>query len=149
MRLEKRLASTEWKMPLKFEYTARNTPQPNHLAALKIFLICNKARAALVWAHVSNKYRFRIFPKFVEGITQLDLLVTVEIDGVTKARIRNFGKYIPKFATKLRNFGRSGSCDNKEKGAVSCSGQIYIMHVCELLSQCWWWCLYHVWSYYE
>ena len=115
MRLEKRLASAEWKMPLKFEYTARNTPQQNHLAELKIFLICNKARAALVRAHVPNEYRFRIFPKFVEGITQLDWLVTVEIENVTKTRIEHFGKQIPKFAKKLRILGEAGVVTTKKK----------------------------------
>ena len=70
IRLKMRLASAEWRMPLKFEYTPRNTPQRNHLAELKTFLICNKARAALVRTHILNEYRFRIFLKFVEGITQ-------------------------------------------------------------------------------
>ena len=82
---------------------------------MKIFLICNNARAALVRAHVPNEYKFRIFPKFVEGITQLDWLVTVEIDGVTKTRIEHSGNQIPKFAKQLRILGEAGVVTTRKK----------------------------------
>jgi len=45
--LDQRLKSHDWKMLMNFEYTPRHTPQHNHLAELKIHLVCNKAQAAM------------------------------------------------------------------------------------------------------
>jgi hypothetical protein len=38
--LEDTLHSSQWKMPIAFEYTARNAPQQNHLAEIGIYVIC-------------------------------------------------------------------------------------------------------------
>jgi hypothetical protein len=37
--LEDTLHSSQWKIPIAFEYTARNTPQQNHLAEIGIYVI--------------------------------------------------------------------------------------------------------------
>lgn len=40
-KLKERCDSAEWKMGIKFEFTARNTPQQNHLAELGLTTIAN------------------------------------------------------------------------------------------------------------
>jgi hypothetical protein len=45
--LEDTLHSSQWKMPIAFEYTARNTPQQNHLAEIGIYVICCRGRALM------------------------------------------------------------------------------------------------------
>ena len=39
--LQKKIDSTEWNLGIKFEYTARDTPQQNHLAELGFTHIFN------------------------------------------------------------------------------------------------------------
>ena len=38
--LETIIHSSEWKIPIEFENTARNAPQQNHLAKIGIHVIC-------------------------------------------------------------------------------------------------------------
>ncbi len=45
--LEKRLQSANWKMLVKMEYTAANTPQQNALVEVKFIYLAAKARAAM------------------------------------------------------------------------------------------------------
>ena len=60
-KLEERMRSADYKLYLKWEYTSRNSPQFNHLAELKIHLLCNKGRALMIRANVPTKYRYRCF----------------------------------------------------------------------------------------
>jgi hypothetical protein len=56
--LETMLHSSEWKMPIEFEYTARNTPQQNHLAEIGIYVICCQGRALMSRANSPRIYRY-------------------------------------------------------------------------------------------
>ncbi len=51
-KLEKRLQSADWKLPVKMEYTAANTPQQNALVEVKLTYLVAKARAAMHAAEV-------------------------------------------------------------------------------------------------
>ena len=46
--LQKKIDSTEWNLGIKFEYTARNTPQQNYLAELGFTHIFNQAMAMMM-----------------------------------------------------------------------------------------------------
>jgi hypothetical protein len=46
-KLEKRLQSADWKLPVKMEYTAANTLQQNALVEVKSTYLAAKARAAM------------------------------------------------------------------------------------------------------
>ncbi len=51
-KLEKRLQRANWKLPMKMEYTATNTPQQNALVEVKFIYLAAKARAAMHAAEV-------------------------------------------------------------------------------------------------
>ena len=51
-KLAKRAHSSDWKMKIKFELTARNTPQQNHLAELGFVTIMNRAKAMMIAANI-------------------------------------------------------------------------------------------------
>ena len=108
VKLDNRVKDSDWKMTMDFEYTPRNTPQYNHLAELKIHLICNKARALMIDANVPRKYRYRCFVLATSTAMMLDWLVTVDIAGIEKSRFEHCFGCLPKFATNLRTWGEAG-----------------------------------------
>ena len=108
VRLEKRAKDAKWKMTMEFEFTPRKTPRFNHLAELKIHLICNKARAMMIEANVPRKYRYRCFVLANSCAMMLDWLVTVVINGVEKSRFNHCFECLRKFAGNLRTWGEAG-----------------------------------------
>jgi hypothetical protein len=64
--LEKRLQSADWKLPVKMEYTAANTPQQNALVEVKFTYLAATA--------VSRNRRLDFFPEVVMTMTKLDWL---------------------------------------------------------------------------
>jgi hypothetical protein len=61
-KLEKRLQSADWKLPVKMEYTAANTPQQNALVKVKFTYPAANARAAMHAAEVPRDRRLEFFP---------------------------------------------------------------------------------------
>jgi hypothetical protein len=100
--LEEALHSSQWKMPIEFEYTARNTPQQNHLAEIGIYVICCCGRALMSRADSPKKYHYRMFWLAMETACVLDWLIVVTIDGVMAMKI------IPAFVKHLKTFGEAG-----------------------------------------
>jgi hypothetical protein len=41
VKLEKRAGSKDWQLGIKFEYTARENPQQNHLAEIGLTVVAN------------------------------------------------------------------------------------------------------------
>ena len=56
--LEQRSGSADWKLGLKYEFTARDTPQQNHLAELGFSVIANRGRAMFSKANVPRELRY-------------------------------------------------------------------------------------------
>ena len=106
--LEKECTGSNWKMVMDFEFTARDTPQQNHLAEIGIFNTSCKGRAMMSEAIIPSIYKFRCFVLATEMAGQLDWLVAVTIDGVTKTKYEHFYGRPPKFAPHLRLFGQLG-----------------------------------------
>eukprot|EP00957_Ditylum_brightwellii_P197981 15083134-Ditylum_brightwellii.AAC.1 len=50
--LEKRAKSSDWKFDITFEYTARDTPQQNHLAELGFSVLAARGRTLMYRANV-------------------------------------------------------------------------------------------------
>ncbi len=63
-KLEKRLHSADWKLQVKMECTAADTPQQNALVELKFTCFTAKARAAMHTAGVSKERRLEVFLKW-------------------------------------------------------------------------------------
>jgi hypothetical protein len=62
-KLQKRAESCDWKFAINWEFTARDTPQQNHLAELGFAVLANRGRALMHMAHIPKKTRYQIFPK--------------------------------------------------------------------------------------
>ena len=71
---------------MDFEYTARDTPQQNHLAELAFATIANKGRAMMHAANLSLEMRYRVHREAFQTATLLDGLVPVEINGRVASR---------------------------------------------------------------
>eukprot|EP00957_Ditylum_brightwellii_P083009 6310680-Ditylum_brightwellii.AAC.1 len=78
--LEKRSQSKDWRMNPEFEYTARATPQQNHLAELAFATLGNKGRTLMHQANVPEAMKYKVFPKAFMAATLLDRLVVVEVN---------------------------------------------------------------------
>jgi hypothetical protein len=71
-KLEKRLHSADWKLPVKMEYTAANTPQQNAPVEVEFTYLAAKARAAMHAAEVLRNRRLEFSPEVIMTITKLD-----------------------------------------------------------------------------
>jgi hypothetical protein len=95
-------------MPIKFEYTARNAPQQNHLAEIGIYVIYCRGRALMSRANSPKKYHYRMFWLATETACVLDWLTLVTINGVMATKIKHFSNSIPVFVNHLQTFGEAG-----------------------------------------
>jgi hypothetical protein len=71
-KLEKRLHSAGWKLLVKIQYTAANSPQQNALVEVKFTYLASKARAAKHAAKVPRNRRLEFFPEVIMTMTKLD-----------------------------------------------------------------------------
>jgi hypothetical protein len=80
--LHDRSDSSDWKLGIKIECTARNTPQQNHLAEQGFAHIAKLGRALMNHANVPLKWRFKLFVKAFKTATVLDGLQVITLDGI-------------------------------------------------------------------
>ena len=113
--LETKSNGESYNLGLVFEYTARGTPQQNHLAELKLASIANRGRAMMNRAHIPLELRYHLFRYAATTATKLDMLVVVEIDGVKKMRCEHWCGKIPEFAKYLKVWGEAGTVTLKGK----------------------------------
>jgi hypothetical protein len=84
--LEARCKSKDWQFGFEFEYTARATPQHNHMAELGVAALVNKGRALMFKANIPEKYRYYFFREAFCTATDLDGLVFIEVSGKKATR---------------------------------------------------------------
>ncbi len=106
--LVKRLQSADWKLQVKMEYTAANTPQQNALVEVKFTYLAAKARAAKHAAAVPRDGRLELLPEVIMTMTKLDWLKLITINKVKKTRIEHYGLPLPNFTQYLRTWGEAG-----------------------------------------
>jgi hypothetical protein len=107
--LENRLYSAYWKLPVKMECTAANTPQQNALVEVKFTYLMAKARAAVHAAEVPRNRRLEFFPEVIMTMTKLDWLTLITLNKVKKTRIEHYGLPVPNFTKYLRTWGEAES----------------------------------------
>jgi hypothetical protein len=88
-------------MPIKFEFTGRDTPQRNYLAKVGLATIASR-RWAIMSAATIPKELCQIFWREAFQLPYLDGLVLVEIDGVLKTRFEHWEGTLPRFLRYLR-----------------------------------------------
>ncbi len=121
-KLEKRLHSADWNLPVKMEYIAANTPQQNPLVEVKFTYLASKARAALHAADVPSNRRFEFFPEVIMTLAKLDWLKLITINTVKKTRIEHYGLPLPNFTRYLRTWGEAGIIKTGKDGEIGDRG---------------------------
>ena len=87
LKLQKRMASADWKIPIKVEFTARNTPQQNSRAETSFTGLSGRARAMMNAANIPNGTRGKVGIEALKTAVQLDGLVPVTINGRSVQKI--------------------------------------------------------------
>jgi len=108
-KLEARMQSVDWQMNIKVEYTARDTPQQNHLAELAFAVIANRGRAMMSKANIPMETRYRLYSEAFKTATLLDGLVITTLDGKSLTRYEHWDGKLPEFAKHLRTWGEAGT----------------------------------------
>jgi hypothetical protein len=85
--LKTRCESKDWKFNIKFEYTARDTPQQNSKAERGLATIANRVRAMMAAANMPEEVRYRVWSKVTEMACVLDCLVPIKINGIVISRL--------------------------------------------------------------
>jgi hypothetical protein len=98
---------------IKFEYTARNTPQQNHLAEQGFAHIAKLGRALMNHANIPLKWRFKLFAEAFKTATLLDGLRVVTLNGVIDAQYKHWRGTNPKFIEHLCAWGESWNGQSK------------------------------------
>ena len=111
---ENKLMQTEangpvWKMGLAFEFTARDTPQHNHLVERGFYTISSKAKALMVDANIPMDMRYVLFRTAVITATYLDGLIVQCVDGHSATRFVHFFGRNPAWSNHLRTYGEAGT----------------------------------------
>jgi hypothetical protein len=114
--LQERSDSSDWKLGIKFQYAARNTPQQNHLVELGFAHITKLGRALMNHANVPLKWRFKLFAKAFKTATLLDGLRVIKLDGVNDTRFKHWCGTNPKFIEHLCTWGEVGTVNLKSIG---------------------------------
>jgi hypothetical protein len=107
-KVEERSMEAQWKLGIKFEYTARDTPQQNSLAEVGFTTIANQGRAMMIGANLPPEVRYKLFREAFSCATMLDWLVVVHLDGETKTRVEHWCSNLPAWAKALRTWGEAG-----------------------------------------
>jgi hypothetical protein len=113
--LVKKLNSKKWKLYPKIEWTARDTPQQNHLVEVGFATLYGRGRALMIEAKIPQNKRHIVGQKAFETATKLDGLIPITINRVTKTRAEHFGNEVPSFANRLRKWGEAGIVKTRTK----------------------------------
>jgi hypothetical protein len=115
--LEARLNSLDWKMGnIRFEYTARDTPQANCLVEIGFNTLYNRARAMLHYANVPWSIRGLVAKDCIKTATLLDSLLSIKLGDKTATRWEHYYGEKPKFGPYLKIWGMAGVVKTKMVG---------------------------------
>eukprot|EP00957_Ditylum_brightwellii_P117036 8927398-Ditylum_brightwellii.AAC.2 len=64
--LEMRAQSSDWQFAITFEYTARDTPQQNHLAELGSAVLAAHGHTLMHRANVPKATGYQVFPRLLK-----------------------------------------------------------------------------------
>ena len=100
-KLKERSESANWKLGIDFEFTARVTPQQNHLAEIGFAVIANKGHALFASVNVPLKLRYKLVNEAFKMAMLLNGLVVVEINGKKATRFEHWYGKNPAFVNHL------------------------------------------------
>jgi hypothetical protein len=88
--LKNRSHSIDWKLPIKFDFTVRDTPQRNYLAEVGLGTIVERGRAIMSAAKVPKELCQIFWQEAFQTSTYLDGLILTTVNGVTKTRFEHW-----------------------------------------------------------
>jgi hypothetical protein len=115
IKLAEQLKHKDWKLPVKVEWTARDTPQQNSPAEVGFSTLGGRARSMLQDANVPEGLRKVLMLEAVKTATLLDGLIPIDIEGSIKTRYEHQYGTLPLFAKALRTFGEAGTVTIKSR----------------------------------
>jgi septum formation inhibitor MinC len=115
LKLEKQAQSNNWNLGITFEKTARDTPQQNGLAEIRITVVANKARAMMTHANVPHKIKYKLFKEFYKTSTLLDGFIVISCNNIEDTRYVHWGGNNPNFTNSLHVWGEAGTVKIKTK----------------------------------
>jgi hypothetical protein len=121
-KLEKRLQSADWKLQVKMEYTAADTPQQNTLVEVKFTYLAAKAMAAMHAIGVPGERRLDFFPQVIMTMTKLEWLKLITINEVKKTGTKHYGLPLPRFTQYLHTWGEAGIIKTRKDGRTGEQG---------------------------
>ena len=121
--LEQCMNGAAWKLDIDVEYTARDTPQQNHLAELSLAKIASKGQALMASANVPQDMCYRLFREAMTTATLLDNLMVVNVSGKEGTRFEHFTGKNTRFASHLRTWGEAGTVKLKTKATPKIGNQ--------------------------
>ena len=126
--LVKALNGKNWQLYPKIEFTAKNTPQQNHLVEVGFATLYGRGRSMMTEANVPPEKRHVVGQKAFETATKLDGLIPVTIDGKCLPRVVHATGELPPFAKYLRKWGEAGVVKTKTQGTPKMQdrGSIYM-----------------------
>ena len=74
-KLEETCKAKQWQLPLKFEYTARATPQQNSVVEKKFNTLASRARATMSGANIPPEIRKHVCKECINCCTHIDGLI--------------------------------------------------------------------------
>jgi hypothetical protein len=94
-------------MPIKFEFTGRDTSQRNYLAKVGLATIASRERAIMSAAAIPKELHQNFWREAFLTSTYLDGLILVEIDGALKTQFEHWEGTLPQFLRYLRKWGEA------------------------------------------
>ena len=113
IKLVQQAQGVEWRLLIKFEFTAQDTPQQNYLAEIALYCAGDlaramRARAIMARASIPLKHRYQLFPNTIWTADQLHSLTVITINDKMATQYKHFRDAIPQSAHHLCTWGEMG-----------------------------------------
>jgi hypothetical protein len=100
-----------WMLAFEVIFTARKI-------RMAFTVIAAQARSMLIAAQVPDLQQFKLWPEVIMTAMFLNNLVSVILNGESKARWEHAGHKLPVWVKNLQNFGEAGTVKEGKKGKV-------------------------------
>ena len=126
-------------MKTKIEYTAKGTPQQNHMAELGFTTIAARTRATMNRANIPMEMRYKLFGEIANTVAKVDMLTVITLNGEKKTRYEHYQGTLPGFANHLRTIGEAGTVQIGKNGKVKDRGvtMIFVGYATQHDGDCW------------
>jgi hypothetical protein len=104
----------DWKLPIRVEWTARNTPQQNSPVEVGFSTLAGRALSMMEDANIPQHLRL-LLQEAIKTATYLDNLIPIDIGGEYKTKYEHQFGMNPTFAKALRTWGEAGTVTIKSR----------------------------------